>query len=183
VARRALHMALAFSLLYYWVPDPLPVLGVSKPLAALAGVGVAAVLEAWRIRSGWVFFLFRDYEKKWVAGYFWYGAGCVMALVFFEPRLAVPSILGVALVDPLLGEMRDAGAKRAAPAIGIAAWAGIAAGANLVGGAATPWALVPLGAVAAVTAETVKVPHIDDNFLMIAAPLLAMAGLAAVIGL
>lgn len=76
-------------------------------LLYLGGVLLAVGLEALRLLVGvdwWVFReLTREYEADNPAGYALYVAGAAAVALAFEPRVAVPAILALALVDPVSG--------------------------------------------------------------------------------
>lgn len=76
-------------------------------LLYLGGIVLTMVLEAGRLLVGldwWVFReLTREYEAGNPAGYALYVVGAAVAVLAFEPRIAVPAVLMLALVDPLSG--------------------------------------------------------------------------------
>jgi len=67
--------------------------------------------------------------------------------------------------------------------IGFALWCVIAALVIVIVPLSTPWAFVPIGAGLAVVAESMRLPRLDDNFVMNIVPLLGLTALAAVTGL
>jgi hypothetical protein len=168
---------------YYWVPERIAEVDLTRQQIAILGLSLFAVFEAYRIHRGWVFLGLREYERKWVAGYFWGASGYVLALLLFPQRLAMLTILGTTLVDPVLGELRTTTLRRWGPALGFALWCAIAAVLILVVPLNTPWFFVPLGAAMAVAAEAQRVRFVDDNFVMNIVPLLGLTALAAVTGL
>jgi dolichol kinase len=168
---------------YYWLPPTIDAVELTRSQIAVLGIFLLAGFEAYRIHRGWLFFGLRDYEKKWVAGYFWGALGYVVALLFFEQRFAMITILGTTLVDPVLGEMRPTTMKRWAPAVGFAAWCGMALTCIFAVGLTTPLLFVPVGAAIAVGAESIKTRRVDDNLLMNIIPLLCLTALAAATGL
>jgi hypothetical protein len=181
--RRAFHSLSSLFVVYYWLPVYIEPLQLTRDEVAALGISLLLAFEAYRIHRGWLFFGLRDYEKRWIAGYFWGALGYVTALVFFPERFAMLTILGTTLVDPVLGEMRATPAKRWAPAVGFASWCAVALVCIFAVGLATPLVLVPVGAAIAVGAESVKVKRLDDNLVMNIAPLLGLTALAAALGL
>lgn len=147
----------------------------------LAGVATMLALEAVRLKRRALVFPMREYERGRVGGHVWLVLGCAIAVVFFEQRLAVLTILGTTLVDPLIGELRGRGYARGAPAVGAVAWAAQAIVWVTLVPLDTPLVLVPVGAAFAVMAEHFDVPLLDDNLTMNLAPLFVMAGLAALL--
>lgn len=168
---------------YWWLPEYIEPLQLTRQQVAVLGLAVLAAFESYRLHSGWQFLGLRDYEQKRIAGYFWGASGYVAALLFFDQRFAMITILGTTLADPVLGELRNTRFKLGAPAAGFAVWCAVAAVCILAVPLSTPWPLVPLGAGLAVAAEYAKQPYIDDNFLMNIVPLLALTAVAAGLGL
>lgn len=181
--RRGFHMLSSLFVVYYWLPEYLDPLELTRNQVAILGLALLTAFEAYRIHRGWLFFGLRDYEKKRVAGYYWGASGYVIALLLFEQRFAMITILGTTLTDPVLGELRKAGRIRAALAAGLGVWTAIALSCIFLVPLSTPLVLVPLGAVLAVAAEWHKLRWVDDNFLMNLVPLLALTGIAALAGL
>lgn len=181
--RRGFHALSSLFVIYYWLPEYIEPLQLTRDQVAALGISLLLAFEAYRIHRGWLFFGLRDYEKRWIAGFFWGALGYVIALVFFEQRFAMITILGTTFVDPVLGEMRLTRAKRWSPAVGFAAWCAVALVSIFALGLTTPLLFVPLGAGIAVAAESVKVKRLDDNLVMNIAPLLGLTALAAVLGL
>lgn len=75
------------------------------------GVFLTLVLEFARLVVGldwWVFReLTREYERSNPAGYALYVVGSTVAVLAFEPAIAVPAVLTLALVDPVSGLLSD----------------------------------------------------------------------------
>lgn len=73
----------------------------------LVGIGLAVALEAVRLFVGidwWIFReLTREYEQENPAGYALYVVGAAAVTLGFDPRIAVPAILMLAVVDPVSG--------------------------------------------------------------------------------
>lgn len=76
-------------------------------LGLVGGIVVVGLLEALRLRRGlewWVFEqLTREYEQEKVAGYALYVVSMAAVAVVFEPQIAVPSMLMLAIADPIGG--------------------------------------------------------------------------------
>jgi dolichol kinase len=166
-----MHVSLSLSLVYYVIPDPVPFLGVPKPVGVLALAAIVSAAEAWRLHSGWTLFLFRDYESRRPAGYYWLGLGCCLALVFFPPRFAIITIPGVCIVDPIIGTLRATRFKPWASAVGFALWLLLATATVFAAGLPVPLVLLPLAAAVAVGAEATRLPYLDDDLSMNLAPL------------
>lgn len=73
----------------------------------LVGLGLAVVLEAVRLLIGvdwWIYEeLTRDYEADNPAGYALYVVGCAVVMFAFAPRIAVPAVVMLVVVDPVSG--------------------------------------------------------------------------------
>jgi hypothetical protein len=183
VFRRTFHVLTSLFVVYWWFPERVVEIDLSRQEIALVGLGVLACFEAYRTHKGWTFFGLRDYEAKRPAGYFWGATGYVTALLLFDQRFAMLTILGTTLVDPVLGEMRAGKWKKWGPPTGFAAWCAVALVCVLAVPLSTPLALIPLGAALAVAAESLPVPYVDDNFVMNIVPLLSLTAVAAALGL
>jgi len=181
--RRGFHMLSSLFVVYYWVPETIVEVDLTRQEVAVLGLSLFAVFEAYRIYRGWVFLGLREYERRWVAGYFWGASGYVLALLFFPQRFAMLTILGTTLIDPALGEIRKTPWKRWGPAVGFVLWCAIEAALILLVTLSIPWIYVTLGAAMAVAAEAKKFRRVDDNFVMNIVPLLGLTALAAVTGL
>lgn len=110
--RRLVHVSGGFPVALYllgWLDWP----GVR--LLYLLGVGMAVALEAARLVVGvdwWVFReLTREYERGNPAGYALYVVGAAGVTLAFEPRVAVPAVLILAIVDPVSGVLASPGRR------------------------------------------------------------------------
>ena len=173
--RRAFHAFGACFIAVYL----LPITGISGhlrfygPLAIFAGV---LGLEAYRM-SGRVpteaFFGLREYERRRISGYVYFGAATLTLVYFFPQPIAVACILASAIGDPILGEFRRAGFARLS----------IVAGGAFILGVFLLIGFHPLLSVFAtaimVAAELTKIKHLDDDLLM---PLSSAIVLWAIIG-
>lgn len=169
--RRAVHAMGAAFVLFYLLPPAHPVAGpVRRYLPGLAFAAFAG-LEAVRMAGGIKtehFFGLREYERSRVSGYVYFGAGTVLLLYLFPQSIAVPSIVGGAIGDPIVGEIRDRGWNWTSLAVGallgaflyaLAGWhPGLALGAGVLMGAA----------------ERTRIWLLDDDFVMPVVPALAL---------
>lgn len=104
LGRRLVHVGGGFPVALYllgWIAWP------ELRRLYLFGVGLAVALEAVRLLVGvdwWVFReLTREYEHDNPAGYALYVVGSAAVALAFAPRVAVPAVLMLAIVDPLSG--------------------------------------------------------------------------------
>lgn len=116
LGRRVVHVIGGFPVALYlldWLAWP------QVRLLYLGGISVAVALEALRLLGGvdwWIFReLTREYEQANPAGYALYVIGSTAVALAFAPRIAVPAVLMLAIVDPvsgLLAEREGRGVKR-----------------------------------------------------------------------
>jgi dolichol kinase len=137
-------------------------------LYLLASV-VAIGLEFFRLVVGlewWVYRrLTREYEQTNLAGYALFMIGSAVAALAFEPRVAVPALLALSLVDPLSGLLSRRSHRRVKRpfVLAVTFLASLALGAAFV-----PLPAAAFGGIAVTVADGVK-PSIggvvlDDNF-------------------
>jgi len=182
--RRAVHASGAsFPALYLLDLVDWPALG----WLLLVGAGVAAALEAIRLGVGldWTIYetLTREYERDNVAGYALYMFSMTGVALVFEPRVAVPGMLMLALGDPISGLLGSNEAGRA-KRVGVVAVMFVVcftlAAAVLVGSAPLATALVAaaVGGAGATVADgftpVVQGYVLDDNLTI---PPVACAGI------
>jgi dolichol kinase len=152
-------------------------------LYLLASVAVVA-LEFFRLVVGlewWVYRrLTREYEQTNPAGYALYAVGSAIAALAFEPRVAIPALLALAVVDPLSGLLSTRGHRRTKrpTVLTVTFLASFALGTAFV-----PLSAAALGGLAVTVADGVK-PSIgtvvlDDNFTIpVAASVAIRVGVA-----
>jgi len=172
--RRGVHCLIALAPLYFLLPDNLPLIGLRRWVLLIAFfVGIVS-FEAYRLRKGIVILGLRPHEKTSIASFVWAAAGITAALWLLPRDIASAVLVGMALVDPLSGELR--GDRRpVASQIGLPmlAYLGLALAVLLVFEYRTLGmvvALSVLGAVSAVLSERARIPHVDDDFVMIVLP-------------
>ncbi len=176
--RRCVHCLLALAPCYFLLPAELPWLGTGRWVLLIGFFLVVVVVESVRHMMGWNFFGLRPHERHHIASFVWAAAGVTIALWFFRDDVATAAIIGMALVDPLAGELRRL--RPGSPitiALPVAAYAGIAAMALYSYGMMTDLGVVSvsiIGAAAAVGVEREKIRYIDDDFIMIVLPCLLM---------
>lgn len=104
LGRRLVHVAGGFPVYGYllgWLSWP------QVRTIYLLGIGAAVVLETIRLFVGvdwWIYReLTREYEQENPAGYALYVVGAAVVALAFAPRIAVPAVLMLAIVDPVSG--------------------------------------------------------------------------------
>ncbi|MCI4326188.1 MAG: hypothetical protein L3K16_00910 [Thermoplasmata archaeon] len=171
--RRLLHCLGALAVLYLILPSGFFVV-VPTEVVLLAALEMILVLEFLRHVRGWEMPTIRPYEKDRIASYAWYGIALTAALLLFPRPVAAAVIVGTALVDPLLGELRLRAATPVgslAPGIGI--YAVVAAAAFMIFGGWRGLPVVEFAILAAVLAVLVEWPTwgtVDDDLAMTLVP-------------
>lgn len=170
--RRAVHAAAACLVVYYLLPAEAAWSAFLRTWGIGILLGAATALEILRL-SGRLrtesFFGLREYERRRVSGYLYAAYSFAALLLFFPQTLAVPCIVGAAIGDPIIGELRAAGKASAAWGAGIVFVGGV----FLVSGWTPVWAAIA-GALAT-SAEHWKFRHVDDDLLMPLVPAFALA--------
>jgi dolichol kinase len=173
VWRRALHVFGLAVLFYYLLPWEL-VGPVTKEEVLLAALAAVLSLELARHVAGIEMPTIREHEERRVASFAWFAVALVAAVLLFPEAVAVAVVLGAALVDPLIGEMRRRESARAwYPALPLLVYGGFAVSALLLVGR---WHLVPaLGTSVALAVVAVGVEHPrhawpDDDLTMTVVP-------------
>ncbi|MGQ9586916.1 MAG: hypothetical protein ACUVT7_00835 [Thermoplasmata archaeon] len=182
LVRRSIHGLIALAPLYYLLPDDLPIIGLRRWVLLIAFFAGIAAVEAYRLKKGLTFLGLRPHEAHNIASFVWAAAGITAVLWLFPYDVATATLVGLAFVDPIAGELRAAG-KREMIALQLSAgayfvlcsailllwgWRGIAL--SLIMGVA--------GAVVAVLSERYKNPYVDDDFVMAVFPAAVMSWLA-----
>jgi dolichol kinase len=176
--RRGAHVLVAFTPLYYQLPDELPIVRIQKWVGLVIFFASILAFEAVRLWWGLTFLGLRPHESRNIASHAWAAAGITVALWFFPQDIASVGLVGMALVDPLAGELRGR-YKQQSLTIGIpvAVYFVLSSVVLLAYGFHSLPAVVivsVIGATTAVVAERQKIPRIDDDFLMIVIPCLMM---------
>ncbi|OGS52728.1 MAG: hypothetical protein A3K75_00510 [Euryarchaeota archaeon RBG_13_61_15] len=178
VVRRAVHMLIALTPLYYLIPVDVPFIGVERWVLLICFFLAVVLFESIRLWKGFPLFGLRPHEARSIASFVWAAGGVTVALWLFPHEIAATALVGMALVDPLAGELRSR-SKQNLLTIGapVAVYFAIAATILYWLGDQPPFFLVTvsiIGATSAVGAERFKIPRIDDDFLMIVVPCLMM---------
>ncbi len=174
--RRIIHSMAWIVLVYYFIPDPL--FGYPKKILLAIALVFVLSFEALRLYFGFHVYGMREYEKRRFASYAWASIAAAITLYFFPMHLAALCLLGMGLIDPLIGEIQ--GLKpELYPYLPFIGWSalGIIILTLLVDFSLS--VILILSAVGAVTAVAAEYPtwRIDDDFLMIVVPLFVLRGL------
>lgn len=173
--RRLFHMTGSLYLVYYLLPEELfP--DFYKWQGVVILVAAALLIELYRIRTGKLVFGMRKYESKQVSAYAWFALGMGIALLFFDMVFVVPVVIGMATIDPVIGEIRYR-KKKLYPLVPSFLYAVIMFICLFLLSDMPSWALTlftATGTITAIYAESWNIKAVDDDFLMIIAPLLAL---------
>jgi hypothetical protein len=182
VLRRGAHASMALAPLYYALPVNLPFLGIHRWSVVVAFFSAIMVFEAFRLWKGITFMGLRPHEKGQIASFAWAAAGITAVLWLCPHDIASAALIGMALVDPLAGELRLAGVHdRVTLASTLLVYFGLCIAVLLAWDMRSALESLLLSVVAAflaVASERIKTPYIDDDFLMSVVPAAAMTGLA-----
>ncbi len=175
---------MALAPLYYALPVNLPFLGIHRWSVVVAFFTVIMVFEVVRLWKGITFMGLRPHEKEQIASFAWAAAGITAVLWLCPHDIATAALIGMALVDPLAGELRMSGVRDGVTLpstlvvyfviciVSLLAWEVRPALESLL--------LSVVAAFLAVGSERIKTRYIDDDFLMSVVPAAAMTGLALI---
>ncbi len=168
--------------LYYALPDELPVIGTDHWVILFIGLLMVAVIEGARLYFGVMFPGLRPYEHHQVASYVWASVGILVALWLMPSDVGAVCIVGMAVTDPIAGELRkryNAPVASILPPIAIYC---VICATILVQMTSWTWELIlvmcVVGSVSAILSERWKTKYLDDDFLMIVVPGTLMTALA-----
>ncbi|MGE4274914.1 MAG: hypothetical protein AB7E27_02485, partial [Candidatus Methanomethylophilaceae archaeon] len=165
--------------LFYFIPELWPEL--PWYLLLISAWGAFMVFEAWRLYSQVDIPGMRSYEKERPSAAAWFVTAVTIVLLLFPFEYALPVLLGMALVDPLNGDLRRKGSKMYPLVPGLIYLALTAAALAYFFGPTVTVALASvLTTVAAMGAESIRSDLVDDDFLMVVIPALTLAAVFAV---
>ncbi len=179
IIRKAVHLSAPLFLVYYFLPSPLWPGGPSRESSLLIVLAVVMAFELVRLLTGNKVPGMREYEQEQLSAVAWAAMALTFALLFFPLELSAPVVVGMAVVDPLIGLVRG---TRWYPALPYALHAAImmvvlslffALDARVV-------LIALITSAIALAAEGIKNRYVDDDFLMIALPLIALTALMGV---
>ena len=172
--RRIIHTLAAFGTVYYLVPGQV-VPGLPKNEALILLLMAILSFEAIRLHLKLRIVGLRPYEYSRLSSFSWAFMGICVVVLFFPFSIALPVLLGVALMDPLAGELRFLGHNKLANIIWPISFIMFAA--LLVIHYSPPVLPVSMGFAGATISwlsEKMKFKSIDDDFLMSVLPAAAM---------
>ncbi len=176
LVRRIIHSMTWIVLVYYLVPDPL--FGYPRDWFLILILAIVLVFEGFRLYFGFSVYGMREYETRQFASYAWASIAAAITLLFFPMHLAFVCLLGMGLIDPLIGEIQHR-KPELYPYIPFLAWSLLAMLLfSLLADFSLPMIITfsTIGAAVAILAEYPTF-RIDDDFLMIIVPLFVLRGL------
>ncbi len=180
LVRRIVHAMVWVCLVYYFLPDRL--LGFSKDILLLALLGIILVIEAIRLYKGYRWFGMREYEEKRIAAYAWASIAASLSLLFFPMHLVAVCLVGMGIVDPMIGELQHY--KPALyPIVPSITWFICSLTfLTYLTAYSLPFIIIISG-VGMLSAVAIEYPDlwVDDDFLMVILPLITMRAAEAVI--
>ncbi|MBJ60604.1 MAG: hypothetical protein CMB54_01580 [Euryarchaeota archaeon] len=179
IFRRLIHIAMMIiPFLYYW--NGTNISNFFFELEPKQFVSVVAFIflltEIIRLRMGFVVFGQRDYESNQISAFYW-GGSSVCLVLLLSPEYGIqnsafgfPLILGLTLIDPLMGELRRA--DWSTRNVVIIAYIGtILIWISCHYFLDTPLFIAPFIAAIVVASEWPRLTWIDDNATMLLIPL------------
>ncbi|MCI4348707.1 MAG: hypothetical protein L3J93_00585 [Thermoplasmata archaeon] len=171
--RRCLHLIGALVLVYYLLPTGFFVVLPNSRVLLLA-LFLVLLLEALRILGRIELPTIRPHEHERVASFAYYAVALVAAVLLFPEPIAIAVVLGTAIVDPVIGELRRLPKPRPAqPVLPLLVYSGLAfAALRGIGGWGVHPAILATGiaAVAAVGIESLRMRSLDDDLTMTLVP-------------
>ncbi|MBS3781848.1 MAG: hypothetical protein KGY66_08370 [Candidatus Thermoplasmatota archaeon] len=180
LTRRIIHSIVWIVLVYYLIPDPL--FGYPRSFFLVLVLAIVLVFEGFRLYFGFSVYGMREYEKRQFASYAWASLAAAITLLFFPMHLAFVCLLGMGLIDPLIGEIQHH-KPELYPYVPFLAWLFLALFLlSLLGDFSLPMiiTLSIIGATSAILAEYPTL-RIDDDFLMIIVPLFVLRGIELIL--
>jgi hypothetical protein len=171
VFRRLVHLLTPVFLVYYWVPDPVWTDGPSKGVGLVFLLLLVFLFETIRRISGLRVVGLRNYERMRMAAYAWAALGLTFVFLTMPFEIAVPAVIGMAWVDPLIGELR-ARKRELYPQVPIAVYFFLAliSLTLLVGLNAWTFIAAAVSAPVAVWVERQRFWKLDDDLTMMVIP-------------
>lgn len=177
--RRAVHLSAPLFTVFYLIPEIWP--EAPWQLIVASGWGAVMVFEAWRLHYQVDIPGMRPYEKERPSAAAWFVTGVAIVLLLFPFQYALPVLLGMGIVDPINGDLRRAGSKLypIAPSL---VYLVLTSAILIQFYGATLVVLIAsvVATVAAMGAESIRSKIVDDDFLMVVIPALALAAVFAI---
>lgn len=171
--RKVVHMCAPLFALAYLIPEQIG--PVSRDVVVIVFWIIFAAFEFYRIKKGIPIKGLREYEYHRPSAAFWMYSAFVPMILFFPVDYAIPLLIGFGFIDPLCGILRKRW-KNAYPFLPLALYyvimmTSLSISYGVSGGVAVVSIIVTISAIAA---EGYKNRIVDDDFLMLFVPLIAL---------
>jgi hypothetical protein len=174
--RKLVHVSAPLFLIYYSVPNPMWEGGPPKQTVLLLVLVATLVFELLRLVLNFKVTGMRGYEAEQISAGAWAGIGLTFAFLFFPLEYAAPAVLGMAFIDPLNAYTRK-NHRRLYPSVPLVIYfiLALVTMSLLMPFSSTVVLASLVAAVLGMAAEGYKTRYVDDDFLMIAIPLVGIA--------
>jgi hypothetical protein len=163
-------------LIYYWLPDPLWVGGLIRPIGLIFALFLTLIFESIRMTKQLNIIGMRPYESSRMSAAAWAGIALVFAFLFFPIEVTAPAIFGMAFIDPMCGELRKRNSRFYPNLPKLAYFVLVMAiMIAIVGLSIGVVVAAALAALVAISVEKTKTRFLDDDFTMLVIPLLVIA--------
>jgi|GEM_PF-332658 len=166
--RRIVHLSVPITLIYYLIPPHMWGYMIREDALVVAFI-ILIIFEAIRIWKKISIPGFRPYEKGRLSAAAWAGIALFISFMLFPMEIVVPSVVAMAIIDPMNGEMRRSRYYPWIPAAFsiVIYFLGLLALSNY----SIP-AVFMLSITGGLIAMASEIPHlwIDDDFMMIMVP-------------
>lgn len=175
--RRLVHLSAPVFLIYYFLPSPLWEGAPPNDVLLLLAFSMAMAFELARLVIGFKVPGMRWYESTWISASAWAAMALTFTLLFFPLEYAAPVVVGMAVIDPVIGTVRKTEYYPWLPfALHLAIMVGFLA--LLTDMDVQLAAAAVVSSILAIVAEGAKSNYLDDDFLMIVVPLISLSLIA-----
>jgi len=171
--RKMVHMCAPFFALAYFIPEDMG--AITRDVLVVVLWLIFASIEIYRIRSGTEFPGLRAYESKRPSAAFQMCTAFLIMILFFPVEYAFPLLLGFGITDPLIGILRKKGSKMYPLIPLLVYFTMVSIPLSLFFG--TSFRTIAISLVVTITAisiESYRNRIVDDDFLMLFVPLMAL---------
>ncbi len=173
LVRRLAHGFISLGLVYYLLPDPLPVSELPKWLILLVAAAAVILIESIRLKKRKLLTGMRPHEARRIASYTYAVIGLVAVLFYAPVEVGAPCIIAMAWTDPIAGEIRLARRSEILTAlISGVSYASISL-LTLLSIGVQPLSsllLISVTTPIAIASESLNIGGLDDDFTMLVFP-------------
>lgn len=182
--RRLVHLLTPVFLVYYYLPDPVWEGGPGRAVGLAMFLVAILIFELLRLMLPINIPGMRDYERERISAAAWAAMGLTLIFLTLPIEYAAPAVLGMAWVDPLIGDLRRRESKwyPRLPLL-VHFLIGLVSMGLLISWGWEVLIAAIIAAVSAVAVEKVRWSFMDDDFTMMVVPAYLIAAWFALIGL